>query len=191
MRAYVKPLGVDQTTEQSFDFNGESDLDLEYAMALTNPQPITLLQTGDTVEGQTVPSILRILRLELTIACRSVLRQLARCCRRVFLYFRRSVPMTTAPFTSILLVLSQVVTTLISMVSTPIQTGEDLKVINNWALKESTPYIFLAGAESCGILTPPNVRTSFIHTRLLLCKVPICSSEYRSSQSPMGQMKRT
>ena len=55
MRADVKPLGVDQTTEQSFDFNGESDLDLEYAMALTNPQPITLLQTGDTVEGQNAP----------------------------------------------------------------------------------------------------------------------------------------
>lgn len=43
--------GVAQTTNQSFDFNGESDLDLEYAMTLTNPQPITLLQTGDLVEG--------------------------------------------------------------------------------------------------------------------------------------------
>lgn len=43
--------GVAQTQDQSFDFNGESDLDLEYAMALTNPQPITLLQTGDLVEG--------------------------------------------------------------------------------------------------------------------------------------------
>ncbi|KAF5392549.1 hypothetical protein D9757_002178 [Collybiopsis confluens] len=42
---------VVQTTNQSFDFNGESDLDLEYAMALTNPQTITLLQTGDLVEG--------------------------------------------------------------------------------------------------------------------------------------------
>jgi tripeptidyl-peptidase-1 len=42
---------VVQTTNQSFDFNGESDLDLEYAMALTDPQPITLLQTGDLVEG--------------------------------------------------------------------------------------------------------------------------------------------
>ncbi|KAF8879106.1 subtilisin-like protein [Gymnopilus junonius] len=42
---------VVQTTNQSFDFNGESDLDLEYAMSLTNPQPITLLQTGDLVEG--------------------------------------------------------------------------------------------------------------------------------------------
>lgn len=40
-----------QTTQQSFDFNGESDLDLEYAMGLTAPQPITLLQTGDIVEG--------------------------------------------------------------------------------------------------------------------------------------------
>ncbi|TDL20636.1 subtilisin-like protein [Rickenella mellea] len=43
--------GVAQTTNTGFDFNGESDLDLEYAMALTNPQPITLLQTGDLVEG--------------------------------------------------------------------------------------------------------------------------------------------
>ncbi|KAL5531108.1 hypothetical protein ACEPAG_3984 [Sanghuangporus baumii] len=43
--------GIAQTTNQSFDFNGESDLDLEYAMALTNPQPILLLQTGDLVEG--------------------------------------------------------------------------------------------------------------------------------------------
>ncbi|CAL1713696.1 unnamed protein product [Somion occarium] len=43
--------GVVQTTQQSFDFNGESDLDLEYAFALTNPQPITLLQTGDLFEG--------------------------------------------------------------------------------------------------------------------------------------------
>ncbi|KAF8964244.1 Pro-kumamolisin, activation domain-containing protein [Flammula alnicola] len=42
---------VVQTTDQSFNFNGESDLDLEYSMGLTNPQPITLLQTGDLVEG--------------------------------------------------------------------------------------------------------------------------------------------
>ena len=40
-----------QTTNQSFDFNGESDLDLEYAMGLTAPQEIILLQTGDIVEG--------------------------------------------------------------------------------------------------------------------------------------------
>ncbi|KAI0313931.1 peptidase S8/S53 domain-containing protein, partial [Amylostereum chailletii] len=43
--------GVAQTQNQSFDFNGESDLDLEYGMALTNPQKITLLQTGDLTEG--------------------------------------------------------------------------------------------------------------------------------------------
>jgi hypothetical protein len=45
-------LAVVQTTSQSFDFNGESDLDLQYAMGLTAPQPITLLQTGDIVEGK-------------------------------------------------------------------------------------------------------------------------------------------
>ncbi|KAG6827607.1 hypothetical protein H0H92_011146 [Tricholoma furcatifolium] len=42
---------VVQTVNQSFDYNGESDLDLEYTMALTNPQTVTLLQTGDLVEG--------------------------------------------------------------------------------------------------------------------------------------------
>ncbi|KAH7872402.1 subtilisin-like protein [Lentinula edodes] len=42
---------VVQTTNQSFDFNGESDLDLEYGMSLVNPQTVTLLQTGDLVEG--------------------------------------------------------------------------------------------------------------------------------------------
>ena len=42
---------VVQTTQQSFDFNGESDLDLEYAMTLVNPQPVTLYQAGDLVEG--------------------------------------------------------------------------------------------------------------------------------------------
>ncbi|KAJ7200325.1 subtilisin-like protein, partial [Mycena pura] len=40
-----------QTVNQSFDLNGESDLDLQYGMALTNPQPVQLLQTGDIVEG--------------------------------------------------------------------------------------------------------------------------------------------
>jgi hypothetical protein len=42
---------VIQTTNQSFDFNGESSLDLQYGMGLTNPQPVTLLQVGDLVEG--------------------------------------------------------------------------------------------------------------------------------------------
>ncbi|KAF8265790.1 subtilisin-like protein [Lactarius quietus] len=43
--------GVVQNTTQNFSINGESDLDLEYAMVLTNPQPITLLQTGDGVQS--------------------------------------------------------------------------------------------------------------------------------------------
>jgi tripeptidyl-peptidase-1 len=34
-----------------FGYNGESDLDLEYAMALVYPQKVTLYQAGDTVEG--------------------------------------------------------------------------------------------------------------------------------------------
>ena len=40
-----------QTTEQSFGFNGESDLDLQYGMGLVAPQKVTLYQTCDDVEG--------------------------------------------------------------------------------------------------------------------------------------------
>ncbi|TVY68680.1 Tripeptidyl-peptidase sed1 [Lachnellula suecica] len=40
-----------QTTTQSFDDNGESDLDLQYAISLVYPQKVTLYQTGDAVEG--------------------------------------------------------------------------------------------------------------------------------------------
>ncbi|KAI9509938.1 subtilisin-like protein [Russula earlei] len=43
--------GVVQTFNQGFEFNGESDLDLEYAMTLVNPLEIKLLQTGDLIEG--------------------------------------------------------------------------------------------------------------------------------------------
>ncbi|KAL8737578.1 MAG: hypothetical protein Q9181_001556 [Wetmoreana brouardii] len=43
--------GIPQTTNQGFAYNGESDLDLEYAMALINPQKTTLYQVGDQVEG--------------------------------------------------------------------------------------------------------------------------------------------
>ncbi|KAL8744209.1 MAG: hypothetical protein Q9190_003516 [Brigantiaea leucoxantha] len=43
--------GIPQTTNQGFQFNGESDLDLEYAMTLINPQKTTLYQVGDQVEG--------------------------------------------------------------------------------------------------------------------------------------------
>lgn len=40
-----------QKSIESFDYNGESDLDLEYAMTLVNPQRVTLYQVGDLVEG--------------------------------------------------------------------------------------------------------------------------------------------
>lgn len=43
--------GVLQTQTESFNYNGESDLDLEYAMALVAPQKVTLYQVGDLVEG--------------------------------------------------------------------------------------------------------------------------------------------
>lgn len=38
-----------QTEEESFDFNGESGLDLEYSMALVYPQTATVYQVGDLV----------------------------------------------------------------------------------------------------------------------------------------------
>lgn len=40
-----------QTSDESFDDNGESDLDLEYAISLVYPQTVTLYQVGDEVEG--------------------------------------------------------------------------------------------------------------------------------------------
>ncbi|RFU29102.1 hypothetical protein B7463_g7233, partial [Scytalidium lignicola] len=43
--------GVIQTEASSFDLNGESNLDLEYAMALVGPQQVTLYQVGDPIEG--------------------------------------------------------------------------------------------------------------------------------------------
>ncbi len=43
--------GVVQQQHHSAGYNQESDLDLEYAMTLTDPTPVTLLQTGDLVEG--------------------------------------------------------------------------------------------------------------------------------------------
>lgn len=40
-----------QNTTKSFAANGESDLDLEYAIALVYPQKVTLYQVGDMIEG--------------------------------------------------------------------------------------------------------------------------------------------
>lgn len=42
---------VVQTTNKSFNFNGESGLDLEFAMALIHPQTSTLFQVGDLNQG--------------------------------------------------------------------------------------------------------------------------------------------
>lgn len=43
--------GYPQTVNQSFGFNGESDLDLEYGLTLVNPIPINLYQVGDPYES--------------------------------------------------------------------------------------------------------------------------------------------
>ncbi|KAG6375597.1 peptidase S8/S53 domain-containing protein [Boletus reticuloceps] len=44
--------GYAQTQDQGFDFNGESDLDLQYGMGLVGPsQTVTLYQVGDISEG--------------------------------------------------------------------------------------------------------------------------------------------
>ncbi|KAK5159672.1 hypothetical protein LTR04_004895 [Oleoguttula sp. CCFEE 6159] len=43
--------GVIQQVNMSFAYNGESDLDLEYAITLVYPQKVTLYQVGDIVEG--------------------------------------------------------------------------------------------------------------------------------------------
>jgi tripeptidyl-peptidase I len=40
-----------QTKNQSFNFNGESALDLQFAMSLIFPQQVTLYQVGDLVNG--------------------------------------------------------------------------------------------------------------------------------------------
>lgn len=46
-------LGVVQTVNQSWDYNAESSLDLEYGMTLvTKSQNVTLYQVGDIVQGE-------------------------------------------------------------------------------------------------------------------------------------------
>lgn len=43
--------GIAGNRTQGFFLNAESDLDLEYGMALVNPQPVQLYQVGDFIEG--------------------------------------------------------------------------------------------------------------------------------------------
>jgi len=51
--------GTDQTTMTGFEYNGESNLDLQYGMALvTSAQTVTLYQVGDLVEGASFNNLL-------------------------------------------------------------------------------------------------------------------------------------
>lgn len=56
--------GLPQTQTQSFNYTGESDLDLEYAMALAYPQEVTLYQIGDMIEGASFNNFLDALDAE-------------------------------------------------------------------------------------------------------------------------------
>jgi tripeptidyl-peptidase-1 len=51
-------VGVIQTIQTGFDFNGESNLDLQYAMNLVNPvgskQEVVLYQVGDLPQGRDI-----------------------------------------------------------------------------------------------------------------------------------------
>ncbi|CAJ2503639.1 Uu.00g110330.m01.CDS01 [Anthostomella pinea] len=53
--------GFPQTTTQDAGHNQESDLDLEYAMALVYPQNVTLYQAGDPILGASFNDILDVL----------------------------------------------------------------------------------------------------------------------------------
>jgi len=51
--------GFIQTNQTGFDYNGESNLDLQYSMALVGgTQPVTLYQAGDDVEGASFGNLL-------------------------------------------------------------------------------------------------------------------------------------
>lgn len=48
--------GVVQSEQTGFSFNGESNLDLQFAMALVGKeQKVTLYQTGDDAQGKDAP----------------------------------------------------------------------------------------------------------------------------------------
>jgi len=69
-----------QNTQQGFQFNGESDLDLQYAMSLvTAKQEVTLYQVGDEVQGAIVASLLSAVRIaNFTFLDRRLIQQLPR-----------------------------------------------------------------------------------------------------------------
>ena len=52
-------IAIVQTEDTGFNFNGESDLDLQYAMALVGKsQPVNLYQVGDVVMGASFNNLL-------------------------------------------------------------------------------------------------------------------------------------
>jgi hypothetical protein len=80
LRPHSHSPGVVQNTQQGFQFNGESDLDLQYAMSLvTAKQEVTLYQVGDEVQGAIVASLLSAVRIaNFTFLDRRLIQQLPR-----------------------------------------------------------------------------------------------------------------
>lgn len=83
-------LGVVQNTLTGFNYNGESDLDLEYTMNLVNflgyVQKITLYQVGDLNEGISISSHYSYHVFTLSSASRGILQHFIRCPRWIVLY---------------------------------------------------------------------------------------------------------
>lgn len=53
LRIHGPAVAIIQTNQTGFNFNGESNLDLQFSMALVGKsQPVTLYQVGDDVEGK-------------------------------------------------------------------------------------------------------------------------------------------
>ncbi|ORY84175.1 subtilisin-like protein [Leucosporidium creatinivorum] len=55
---YAIDGGVVQQTDMGFGTNGESNLDLQYAMGLVHPQPVGLYQVGDEIQGASFNNLL-------------------------------------------------------------------------------------------------------------------------------------
>jgi tripeptidyl-peptidase I len=73
--------GVVQTTNRSFNFNGESDLDLEYALNLVYPTNVTLYQAGDLVQGASFNNFLDA--IDVSCSWSSSISQANKCHRAV------------------------------------------------------------------------------------------------------------
>ncbi len=81
-------IGAIQGAQSSFNDNGESNLDLQYAMSLVGKsQPVTLYQAGDFVEGLFI-LLHQIGSSENRCLKRCILQQSFGCVGRIFLYLR-------------------------------------------------------------------------------------------------------